>query len=98
MLTNAHLSQHVTEYSYGIVLLIFVMYIMGWLGQLLMSKALQIEVAGRVTLINYSQIVMLFISDVVIFKYKVNYVDVLGTVMIIGCNFTIALLKFLNKI
>ena len=98
MFISTSLTMHLTNYTVMIGLLILVMYILGWLGQMLMSKALQIEVAGRVTVINYFQIVLLFASDVVFFHSKINWLDVVGTILIIGCNLTIGILKFLSII
>lgn len=98
LLTGSSLTGHLTMYSASVVALMVAMYFAGWLGQLFMSKALQVEVAGRVTVINYSQIVILFVCDVAFFHEQINIVDVLGTALIIGCNFTIGLLKFLGRI
>jgi len=75
---------------------VFMMCICSWLAQMFMTRALQIEKAGRVAAVGYLQIPLMFISDLWYFKLELNWQIALGSFLIVGCNFITGLLRLLN--
>jgi drug/metabolite transporter (DMT)-like permease len=67
--------------------------IFGWLCQECISIAISMELAGRVAVLNYLQIVICFIFDISFLDRKVHWSDLLGTFMIIFFSFLGALKK-----
>ena len=55
----------------------------GWLAQEGVSKAISVEKAGRVAIMNYLQIVICFVFDVMFLDRKVRWTDIVGTIFII---------------
>ena len=80
------------------VIIILIMSIGGWLGQLFMNKSLQLEKAGRVAAVGYIQIPLMFLCDAFYFNIIITWPVVLGSVLIIICNFTVGILRMLNMI
>lgn len=62
-------------------------------GILCLSRAFQVEKAGRVAPINYSQIPIVFILDALILKANFTWQEVLGSALIFGSNVTVSVLK-----
>jgi len=55
--------------------------------QSFMALGIQNEKAGRASMINYLQIPLMFIMDLIIFKKAFVFYDILGTFIIFGFNF-----------
>ena len=58
----------------------------GWLGEVFMNKSLQIEKAGRVTVVGYIQIPILFFLDAIYFHIQIRWQVILGSILIIFCR------------
>jgi drug/metabolite transporter (DMT)-like permease len=65
--------------------------------QFLMAKALQNEAACRVSMVNYLQLVFMFMSDMVFFNKQFIIYDIVGTVFIFGFNFGNGFYKFYSR-
>ena len=63
--------------------LLLVTGLCGWLAQEGVSKAINLEKAGRVAIINYLQIVICFLFDTLYLKRKVFWTDIVGTIFIV---------------
>ena len=68
---------------------IFALAILNFLAQLIYNRALQLGKTSEVVPITYSQVVMSFIVDTVVFSKDLSMLSVLGAVMIIGGNYSI---------
>jgi drug/metabolite transporter (DMT)-like permease len=77
--------------------LIFFIAVFSFGYQLMMTLAIQYENAGRVAMINYFQVFFMFLSDLFIFHRKMIILDILGTFIIFGFNFTNGLKKTLKR-
>eukprot|EP00826_Nyctotherus_ovalis_P052074 TRINITY_DN6559_c0_g1_i18.p2 TRINITY_DN6559_c0_g1~~TRINITY_DN6559_c0_g1_i18.p2 ORF type:complete len:221 (+),score=40.80 TRINITY_DN6559_c0_g1_i18:48-665(+) len=77
---------------------VLIMCLGGWLGQVFMNKSLQLEKAGRVAAVGYIQIPLLFLCDAFYFRVNIKWQVILGSVLIIICNFTVGILRMLNVI
>jgi drug/metabolite transporter (DMT)-like permease len=75
---------------YGVFLL-FSLGFFGWLAQTGVSKAMQVEKAGRAAPINYLQVVICWIADVLIFGKTATWTELLAT-------FCIVFFTFLNSV
>lgn len=69
------------------VIVIFLIAICTFLYQLFMALGLQNENAGRVSMVNYAQVALMFVSDLLLFNKNFNIFDLIGTLLIFGCNF-----------
>jgi len=58
-----------------------------------LAMALRIESAGRISMVNYLQLVFMFTSDIIMFNKNVDYLDFIGVSLIFGFNFTNGLIK-----
>ena len=67
--------------------LLFFTGVFGWLAQEGVSKAISIEKAGRVAVLNYLQIVICFLFDILFLERKVRWTDIIGTIFIIFFTF-----------
>ncbi len=74
----------------------FLMCLGGWLGQIFMNRALQVEKVGRIAAVNYMQIPLLFFVDIFVFCESINLGEIMGSVLIISCSFFAALMRLLN--
>lgn len=73
--------------------LLLVTGIFGWIAQEGVSKAMQVEKAGRAAPINYLQVVIAWIADVCFFGASATWTDLLGTFCIVFFTFYGALQK-----
>ncbi len=69
------------------VFVIFLIAICSFLYQTFMALGLQNENASRVSMVNYMQVALMFLSDLFIFDKEFNMLDMIGTMLIFGFNF-----------
>ena len=63
-----------------------------------MALGLMNENAGRVSMINYLQVALMYVSDLLIFGKPFQYLDFTGIMLIFGFNFTNGLIKAFSRI
>lgn len=68
-------------------LLLLVTSFFSYISQVLISWALSLEKAGRVSALNYLQVVIAFIADLVFFDTEIRWTDFLGAFLIIFFTF-----------
>ena len=79
----------------------FVLFCIGlctFLYQTFMALGLQNENAGRVSMINYLQVALMYVSDLFIFSKSFHWMDFTGIMMIFGFNFTNGIIKAFARI
>ena len=90
-------SLHVFSFSQciemGMILLLAVAF---YFSQIFQAQAFRYEKAGRVAPILYLSIILSCIADVVLFETKITWNQMIGGLIIIVSNFTIAVLKCLE--
>jgi drug/metabolite transporter (DMT)-like permease len=67
--------------------LLLSMGILGWIAQEGVSKAIQVEKAGRAAPLNYLQVVIAWIFDVTCFGGHMKWTDIIGTLSIVIFTF-----------
>ncbi|KAL4449994.1 hypothetical protein ABPG74_015113 [Tetrahymena malaccensis] len=72
---------------------IFTLSILNFLAQLIYNRALQLGKTSEVVPITYSQVVMSFLVDIVVFSKEISLLSVVGAFMIIGGNYSIIMQK-----
>ena len=80
------------------VFLIFLIGLCTFLYQMFMALGLMNENAGRVSMINYLQVALMYLSDLLIFGKPFQYLDFTGIMLIFGFNFTNGVIKALSRI
>lgn len=81
---------HLTFFEYFIIFLNAISTI-GYMTFL--ALALRLESAGRISMINYLQLVFMYISDIAMFDKNIKILDIIGILLIFGYNFTNGLIK-----
>lgn len=74
----------------------FIIFLIGlttFLYMSFMALGFQNESAGRVSMINYFQVALMYISDLCLFDKKLHFLDLIGTLLIFGFNFGNGFLK-----
>jgi drug/metabolite transporter (DMT)-like permease len=79
------------------VCLLFLIGLCTFLYQMFMALGLQNENAGRVSMINYLQVALMYLSDLFIFHKEFELLDCLGIILIFGFNFTNGLIKAMSR-
>jgi drug/metabolite transporter (DMT)-like permease len=79
------------------VIFISFIAIFSFLYQALMSLAIQNENAGRVSMVNYLQVFFMFLSDLLIFKREMVFLDLLGTFLILVFNLYNSIRKAIQR-
>ena len=79
-----------TWFSFG---LLAAVGLTGWIAQEGVTAAVSLEKAARVSPINYIQVVIAWLADVLLFNTKVVWTDIVGTFMIIFFTFLNALYR-----
>jgi drug/metabolite transporter (DMT)-like permease len=77
--------------------IIFLIAIFSFLYMAFMTLGFQNENAGRVSMINYFQVVLMYLSDLFLFNRKLQVLDLMGTMLIFGFNFTNGLIKAFKR-
>ena len=78
----------------------FIIFLIGlctFLYMAFMTLGFQNENAGRVSMINYFQVVLMYLSDILLFDRSLQFLDLLGTMLIFGFNFTNGLIKAFKR-
>jgi len=66
--------------------------------QFFMAKALQNEAACRVSMVNYLQLVFMFLTDMFFFNKNFLIFDIVGAILIFSFNFANGLYKFSSRL
>lgn len=85
------------QFSLFDVFIIFLIGLCTFLYMAFMALGFQNESAGRVSMINYFQVALMYISDIALFDKKLHILDLLGTCLIFGFNFTNGVIKAFNR-
>ena len=80
------------------ILILFLIGLCTFLYQTFMALGLMNENAGRVSMINYLQVALMYVSDLLIFGKPFQYLDFTGIMLIFGFNFTNGLIKAFSRI
>jgi len=75
------------------VFIIFLIGLFTFLYMSFMALGFQNESAGRVSMVNYFQVALMYISDLCLFDKKLQILDLIGTCLIFGFNFSNGLFK-----
>ena len=81
--------------DWGIILVIATLT---YMYQFFMALGLQNEGAGRVSMVNYIQVALMYVCDLTIFGKPLQSLDLVGTCLIFGFNFTNGLLKVSSRL
>ena len=63
----------------------------GWVAQEGVAKAVGLAPAARMAPINYLQVVIAWLADVLLFESKVYWTDIVGTILVLIFSFMAAL-------
>jgi len=85
------------SFSFFDVVVIFLIGLCTFLYMSFMALGFQNESAGRVSMVNYFQVALMYISDLCLFDKKLQLLDLIGTCLIFGFNFTNGLMKALKR-
>jgi drug/metabolite transporter (DMT)-like permease len=85
------------KFSIWEVVIVFLIAVCTFLYQTFMAMGLQNEKAGRVSMINYAQVALMYISDLTIFDKTLNFWDLTGTIIIFGFNIANGVIKTLKR-
>ena len=85
-----------TVYSYLSITLMAGACALSIVGQLLMNLAMKYEEASKIAAIGYLQIVVTYLSDVIYFKEEINWIDIIGSILIVSYHLGIALNKMIK--
>lgn len=69
------------------VIMVFFIAVCTFLYQMFMALGLQNESASRVSMVNYIQVALMFLSDLLLFDKNLDIMDLTGTLLIFGFNF-----------
>jgi len=90
---NYYLRNAMTNYTLDIVLCLFLLGLAGFIGQLLLTKAFQLEKAGRIGVISYLQLVNACLIDITLFKIPIRGLQLFGIFLIIASGGGLMVLK-----
>lgn len=93
MLMFLSLKELVTRYSAVVAAHLVAIGLAGAIAQILVSRSLQIEKAGRVQAFNYIRIVFTMSADVFLFGIPIHWLDLIGIAIILSTNVLLAMLK-----
>ena len=89
-LSNLSDTKSVTEYNLVTILLLIVISIVTFSGQITLVLAYQYENASKVAIFSYLQTFLVMTYDSLFFGTTFMATDFIGAGLILGCNFTIA--------
>lgn len=84
-------------FSFFDVVVIFLIGLCTFLYMSFMALGFQNESAGRVSMVNYFQVALMYVSDLCLFDKKLQLLDLIGTCLIFGFNFTNGIIKALKR-
>ena len=87
-----------TEWDFLLILYLSLAGVFEYLGQMTITCALQYEKAGRVAALEYVQVILGFVLELVLFKGEVGIASIVGSVLITGSSLTVTLLKCAGRI
>lgn len=87
-----------TEYTPEVFGFLFALGITGWLGQIFISRAMQIEKAARIQALNYFNIVYMIAADMALFGTTIHWLDFVGIFIVVLSNGLVAILRALKYI
>lgn len=79
------------------ILLLILLAIVSFTYHTLLAMSIQNENVGRASMINYFQVLFMFISDIYVFNRKVTLLDSIGIGVIFSFNFSNGLLKVYKR-
>ena len=82
-----------TNYDANCIIYVIVVATSGFVGQMLLTQAFQIEKAGRLAVISYVQVVNACLIDIIIFKIPIYGYQYLGMFLIVSSGATLMILK-----
>lgn len=85
------------SFTFGEVIVLFLIAVCTYLYQMFMALGLQNESASRVSMVNYIQVALMFISDLAFFDKKFNWLDLIGTLFIFCFNFANGFYKAVER-
>jgi drug/metabolite transporter (DMT)-like permease len=66
---------------------------LGWLAQEGVSKAVAIAEASSMAPINYIQVIIALLADILLMNHQLKWTDILGTILILFFTFLSTLIK-----
>lgn len=84
--TTNHGSDHQTHYDFITILLLVILSILHFLGQIIYGLACKYEEAARVAMIGYLQTPLIMFIDASLFGTMIGFREILGAMLIIGSN------------
>lgn len=93
---NVQDTKSIMEYDFTTIVLLLIISLVTFTGQITLVLAYQYESAARVSVFSYLQTMLVMVYDASIFGTQIGASEIAGAILIIGCNFIIALCKFLN--
>ena len=91
--SEAYIGKKSVVYEFPVIFLISLCALCMVFGQILTSRALQLERLAIVSATTYLELAVAFIWDLLIFKTALKWSDLLGCTLIVGVFITITLLK-----
>ena len=85
------------KFNFMEVVVIFILAVCTYLYHVFLALALQNEDAVRVSIVNYLQIALMYLSDLALFGKGFTFLDFFATLLIFGFNFMNGLLKTLER-
>ena len=85
------------SFSFFDVVVIFLIGLCTFLYMSFMALGFQNESAGRVSMVNYLQVALMYIADLCLFDKKLQLLDLIGTCLIFGFNFTNGIMKAFKR-
>jgi len=82
-----------TNYDTGCILLVILLTSTGFIGQVFLTMAFQLEKAGRIAVITYIQVVNACLADLFVFHMPIYLFQFLGMILIVCSGSTLMLLK-----
>eukprot|EP00826_Nyctotherus_ovalis_P053742 TRINITY_DN7010_c0_g1_i13.p1 TRINITY_DN7010_c0_g1~~TRINITY_DN7010_c0_g1_i13.p1 ORF type:complete len:338 (-),score=48.25 TRINITY_DN7010_c0_g1_i13:154-1167(-) len=90
---NYYLRNAITNYNSEIILCLFLIGASGFLGQLLLTKAFQLEKAGRIAVISYLQMVNACVIDITVFHIPLRGLQYFGIFLVLVSGGGLMVLK-----
>lgn len=96
--TNHGSNTSIIYYDWTTIGLLIVLSLLNFSGQISYVLACKYEQAARVALVGYMQTFLVMMYDVFIFGSVISIQGILGAALILGCNFILAVARFLKLI
>lgn len=87
-----------TKYDIITILLLLLLSLLNFIGQIVYGLACRYEQAARVAAIGYLTTPLVMIYDFTIFGTIIGFREILGAILIIGCNFAMTMARVLKLI